>query len=260
MIQNEVPPRQRMQPGSRPFERPTLLQRFKRFPATFSLIGITTIIYITQELSVLLLGDDLVIYFGAKINEAIFAGEFWRFITPLFVHAGILHIFVNMYSLYALGPMVEEFFGTPRMLVVYFFSGIMGVILSFAFNPYPSVGASAAIFGLLGALGTFLLLHRALLGHTGKTYLRQIVFVALLNLALGLAPNIDNWGHIGGLLAGCALAWFLGPQIGMSPMINNGSIKLIDQRPWNEIWSRTLPAAIVILLLAFLATLSPYAQ
>ncbi|OGO18229.1 MAG: hypothetical protein A2Z14_15765 [Chloroflexi bacterium RBG_16_48_8] len=260
MTQNALPPQQRMQTGPRSFERPTFRQLFRRFPAAFSLIGITVLIYIAQELSILLLGDDLVIYFGAKINEAIYAGELWRFITPLFVHAGIWHIFVNMYSLYVLGPTVENFFSTPRMLVVYFFSGVTGVVFSLAFSPVSSVGASGAIFGLLGALGTFLFLHRESLGHTGRAYLRQIVIVALLNLGLGLAPNIDIWGHLGGLLAGCALAWFLGPRFQVSWFSNDEPAKLIEQRPWREVWPRTIPAATAIVLLAYLATLSPYAQ
>jgi rhomboid protease GluP len=198
-------------------------------------------------------------YFGAKINEAIHAGELWRFITPIFVHAGILHIFVNMYSLYALGPTVENFFSTPRMLVIYLLSGVSSVTFSLAFSSYASVGASGAIFGLLGALGTFLFLHREALGRIGKAYLRQIVIVALLNLGLGLAPNIDNWGHLGGLLTGIALAWFLGPRFEMSHVNSDEPIKMIEQRPWSAVWLRIIPATTVIILLAYLATLSPFA-
>jgi rhomboid protease GluP len=260
VIQNSLPPQQRMETGPRSFERPTFRQRFNRFPATFSLIGFTVLIYLAQEISVQLLGDDLVLYYGAKINEAIYAGEVWRFITPIFVHGGIWHIFVNMYSLYALGPTVEGFFNTPRMLVIYFFSGISGVIFSLAFSPNPSVGASGAIFGLLGSLGAFLFLHKDYLGVAGRTYLRQIVIVALLNLGLGLAPNIDNWGHLGGLLAGVALTWFLGPRFKAGWVSDNEPVKMVEQRPWSEVWSRTIPAATVIVLLAYLATLSPFVQ
>jgi rhomboid protease GluP len=249
-----------MQTEGRPLRKPSLRQRFKRFPASFGLIGITFLIYIAQETSILLLGDDLVIYFGAKINQAIYTGEIWRFVTPIFVHAGIWHIFINMYSLYALGPTVESFFNTPRMLVIYFFSGVSSVTFSLAFSPYPSVGASGAIFGLLGALGTFLFLHRESLGQIGKTSLRQIVLVALLNLGLGLAPNIDNWGHLGGLLAGIALAWFLGPRFELSRISADEPARLIQQRSWSAIWPRTLLAAFVLILMAYLAILSPFGK
>jgi membrane associated rhomboid family serine protease len=213
--------------------------------------------YLAQEISGMLLGGDIVISYGAKINEAIYAGEYWRFITPIFVHAGIWHIFVNMYSLNAIGPAVEGFFKSQRMLVVYLFSGIAGVIFSLAFTPNPSVGASGAIFGILGALGTFLFLHKDSLGEAGRAYLRRIAMVALLNLGLGLAPGIDNWGHLGGLLAGSALAWFLGPKFELSWISNEESSKLIDQRPWKEIWTRIFTAAAVIAFLAYLAMMSP---
>jgi rhomboid protease GluP len=256
--QHSSPPQQSIPTRPEALKRPSVQDRIKQHPATFGLIGLTILIYITQVISLLLTGYDLVIYFGAKINEAIYAGEVWRFITPIFVHAGIWHIFVNMYSLYALGPTVESFFSTPRMLVIYFFSGICGVVFSLAFSSYTSVGASGAIFGLLGALGTFLYLHRQSLGHAGRANLQRIVIVALLNLALGLAPNIDNWGHLGGLLSGIALTWFLGPRFEVRWISNEEAPKLVELRPWGSVWMRTFPAATLLVFLAYLAILSPF--
>ena len=251
---------QRLQTGPPTFVKPTFRDLLRRFPAAYALIGITILIYIAQEISLRLQGNDFVLYYGMKSNEAIFAGEFWRFVTPIFIHAGILHIFVNMYSLYALGPTVEGFFSTPRMLVIYLLSGISGVVFSLAFSPNPSVGASGAIFGLLGSLGTFLFLHKDALGPAGRTYMRQIAIVALLNLGLGLAPNIDNWGHLGGLLSGSVLAWFLGPRFEARWISNEESAKLVEQRPWKDVRPRAFLAASVIVVLAYLATLSPFAQ
>jgi rhomboid protease GluP len=260
VTQNSLPPQQSLETGSPSFNRPSFRQRLKRFPATFSLIGITILIYIAQEISVYMYGFDLVATLGAKINAAIFAGELWRFITPIFIHAGIWHIFVNMYSLYAIGPGVEGFFGTQRMLVIYFFSGISSVIFSLAFSSYASVGASGAIFGLLGCFGAFLFIHRKSLGHSGRTYLRQVVLIALLNLALGLAPNIDNWGHVGGFLAGIALAWFLGPRFELRWRGINEPPEMVKLRPWTEVWPRAIPAAAVLVFLAYLAFLSPFGK
>jgi membrane associated rhomboid family serine protease len=134
------------------------------------------------------------------------------------------------------------------------------VIFSLAFTPYPSVGASGAIFGSLGALGTFLFLHRDSLGAAGKAYLRRIAMVALLNLALGLAPNIDNWGHMGGLLAGSFLAWFLGPRLELNWVSHEESSRMIEGRPWREIWRRIFPAAILLAILAYLALISPFSR
>lgn len=260
MTQNPLPPQQTIETGPPSFNRPSFRQRMKRFPATFSLIGITILFYIAQEISVLLFGFDLIASLGAKINEAIYAGEVWRFITPIFIHAGLWHIFVNMYSLYVIGPGVEGVFGTPRTLVIYFFSGISSVIFSLAFSSYASVGASGSIFGLLGCFGTFLFIHRKSLGHVGRTYLRQVVIIALLNLALGLAPGIDNWGHVGGFLAGIALAWFLGPRFELRWKGFNEQPEMVKLRPWIEVWPRAITAAAVLVILAYLAAQSPFGK
>jgi len=260
MTQSSTPPQENMQTRPSSFSRPSLATLFTRFPVTYTLILITLLIYIAQELSIFLLDGDIVISYGAKINQAIYDGEYWRFLTPIFVHAGIWHIFVNMYSLNAIGPAVEGFFKSPRMLAVYLLSGITSVIFSLAFTTNASVGASGAIFGLLGSLGTFLFLHKDSLGEAGKAYLRRIALVALLNLALGLAPSIDNWGHLGGLLAGSALAWYLGPRFELSWISDPGTNKMVEQRPWEKVWQRIFPALAVIALLAYLAMLSPFSQ
>lgn len=236
------------------------LRRLKQTPSTFGLIGFTLLVYATQVLSLELTGRDFVILYGAKINEAIVAGEVWRLVTPLLVHAGLLHVFVNMYSLYALGPAVERLFSSKRMLAIYLLSGISGVVFSLGFSPNPSVGASGAIFGLLGALGTFIYRHRSRLGRAGKLQLRQIILVILLNLGLlGLMPQIDNWGHLGGLLAGIALTWTLGPQLDVS-LSEGQRPKLVDRRPWHKVRVSTLLAAGLLAVLAFAATFSPFVR
>jgi rhomboid protease GluP len=237
-------------------KRPSVIDRVRRFPGTYGLIGITVTVFLLQWLSKLTYGQDLVLILGAKVNQAIAAGELWRLLTPVFVHAGLWHLFVNMYSLFALGPAVERFFGSPRTLAFYLLSGVSGVTLSLAFSPYPSVGASGAIFGLLGALATFLFHHRAIFGRTGWMQFRQIVVVALLNLGLGLMPGIDNWGHLGGLLAGISLTWFLGPHL--EPFwITPAQAQLHDHRPWQTVWPGSMVAVAVIAMLALAVALSP---
>jgi rhomboid protease GluP len=231
--------------------------RIRQAPATFGLIGVTILVYLAQTILFELTRVDLISLYGMKINGAIVDGEIWRLITPVFVHAGLWHIFVNMYSLYALGPAVERLFGTQRMLALYLLSGISGVILSFGFSPYNSVGASGAIFGLLGALGTFIYRHRSRLGRAGRMQLRQIVLVTLLNLGLGLLPMVDNWGHLGGLMAGIALAWTLGPLLEVT-LSDDQRPKLVDQRPWQKVRLLTLVAAGFLAVLAFAASFSPF--
>jgi rhomboid protease GluP len=236
------------------------LRWLKQTPSTYGLIGLTLLVYATQVLSVELTGHDYVILYGAKINEAIVVGEVWRLVTPLFVHAGLLHVGVNMYSLYALGRAVEKFFSSKRMLALYLLAGISGVVFSLGFSPNPSVGASGAVFGLFGALGTFIYRHRSRLGRAGRMQLRQIILVILLNFGLlGRMPQIDNWGHLGGLLAGIALTWTLGPQLDVSLSEGQRPV-LVDRRPWHKVRVSTLLAAGVLAVLAFAATFSPFVR
>lgn len=234
---------------------PSFLQRMRRFPATVGLIAVTVLVFVAQLVAQALLGGDLVLYYGAKINANLAAGEAWRLVTPVFLHANLLHIGVNMYSLWALGPAVERFFGHARFLAVYLLSGIGGVLLSLVLSPDPSVGASGAIFGLLGALATFLYLHRATFGQLGAMQLRQLVFVALINLAMGLTPGIDNWGHVGGLIAGAVLSWFLGPHFSTT-ILPDGRPRLVDVRTRQQISVRIGLAIAVAILLAILAMMN----
>lgn len=234
---------------------PSIMQRVRRFPATFGLIGVTVLVFAAQWLGDALVGADVVLYYGAKINEELAAGQAWRLITPVFLHASLLHIGVNMYSLYALGPAVERFFGHGRFLAVYLLAGISGVLLSLVMSPHPSVGASGAIFGLLGALAAFLYLHRATFGQFGAMQLRQLLFVALINLGLGLSPGIDNWGHVGGLLAGAGMAWFLGPRFATT-LLPDGRPRLVDQRPREELTVRLALAMAAVLILSIVAMMN----
>jgi rhomboid protease GluP len=234
---------------------PTFLQRIRRYPATFGLIGVTILVFLAQLLGQALAGGDIVLYYGAKINENLAAGEAWRLVTPIFLHANLLHIGVNMYSLWAIGPAVERFFGQARFLTAYLLSGICGVLLSLVMSPNASVGASGAIFGLLGALATFLYLHRATFGQLGATQLRQLVMVALINLGLGLMPGIDNWGHVGGLLAGVVLAWFLGPHFSTT-VLPDGRPRLVDVRTRQQISVRIGLAIVAVIILSILAMMN----
>lgn len=240
-------------PIARP--QPSLRQRINRFPATYGLIGATLVVFFLQSL----LGDNRVLEWGAKDNAAIAAGQVWRLLSPVFIHLGLIHFFVNMYSLYAIGPAVERFFGPYRMLVVYLLSGVGGVVLSMTFSANPSVGASGAIFGLLGALGAFLFVHRRTFGRAATFQLRQIVIVALLNLGLGLVPGIDNWGHLGGLITGSCLTAAVGPSL--EPVWGTETMpRLTDRRPWKTAWPRAVTALVILMALAWVATKSPFAH
>lgn len=227
---------------------------WSRFPGTFSLIAITVVFFMGQMLTDQWFGTDFLLEYGAKSRNEILRGEVWRLITPIFLHIGIPHIFVNMYSLYAIGPAVERFFGTPRFLITYLQAGFAGTIFSLALSPYPSAGASGAIFGMLGALAAFLYRHRSLFGRFGRLQLRQIILVALLNLGLGLMPGIDNWGHLGGLVAGASISWWLGPRFEIIWLLTEQG-QLVDRSSWEQSRSGYLVSAGILFLLTIVVLL-----
>ena len=140
--------------------------------------------------------------FGANSSLYVRSGEYYRLFTCMFLHAGIVHLLCNMYSLYIIGPQAESFFGKLKYLFIYVFSGICGSIFSLAFasDYFVSVGASGAIFGLLGAILYFGYHYRVYLGNVLKS---QIIPVIVVNLLIGfMVSGIDNFAHIGGLLGG----------------------------------------------------------
>ena len=137
-------------------------------------------------------------------------GEYYRLFTSIFLHAGIMHLLCNMYSLYVLGPQVENFYGKVKYLIIFIVSGISGSLLSTALsgNNAISVGASGAIFGLLGSILYFGYHYRVYLGNVLKS---QIIPLIILNLVIGfLNPGIDNSAHIGGLVAGVLSSMLVG--------------------------------------------------
>lgn len=135
-------------------------------------------------------------------------GEVYRLLTSTFMHASILHLVFNMYALFVIGKQVETFLGKSKFLLVYLFSGLTGSLLSCAITNSYSLGASGAIFGLMGSLLYFGYHYRL---YLGSVLLGQIVPVIVINLVIGyLTPSIDNAAHIGGLVGGLFLSMALG--------------------------------------------------
>lgn len=147
--------------------------------------------------------------FGANLDVLTKGGDYYRLVTSMFLHIGIWHLFVNMYSLYVLGKEVENTLGRRKYLIIYLLSGIAGSILSLAFNHnIICAGASGAIFGIMGAILYFGYYYRA---YLGSTIINSILPVIILNLIIGfLDTGIDNAAHIGGLVGGILLTMTLG--------------------------------------------------
>ncbi len=143
---------------------------------------------------------DVLIHYGAKFNPLIEAGEWWRLLTPMFLHIGFLHLLTNTLALHYLGVTVERLYGSLRFLFIYVTAGFFGALASFLFTPSLSAGASGAIFGLFGALLYFGTVYRHLFFRTMGM---NVISLIIVNLLFGLlVPGIDNAGHIGGLVGG----------------------------------------------------------
>ncbi len=137
----------------------------------------------------------------ASYGPFIKMGEYYRLISACFMHANLVHLLFNMYALLIIGMQLESFIGRAKYLTVYLFSGLTGSLLSMIVTPNAvSVGASGAIFGLLGAILYFGYHYRLYLGSVIKS---QIIPLILVNLVLGFVmPGVDNAAHIGGLIGG----------------------------------------------------------
>lgn len=154
------------------------------------------------------LDSQTLLIFGAKYGPLLHMGQWWRLVTAGFLHGGILHILMNMWVLFDLGAQVEELYGGARMLVIYFVGTVFGFYLSALWRPgVVSVGASAALFGLVGAMVAIGMRYRSAAGDMIRSvYMRYLVYLLLFSLL----PGVDMAAHIGGLIGGFAVAYVSG--------------------------------------------------
>ena len=180
--------------------------KMKRPYITYALIIINVLLYFIPLLtgSYDKLINDFCIY-----APAIKSGELYRLFTGIFLHGNLLHLAFNCYALYILGMQLESFMGKVKYLIIYLFAGLTGALFSMIFSNYSaSIGASGAIFGIMGAIVYFGYHYRVYLGNVIKS---QIIPVIVLNLAIGfLSSGIDNFAHIGGLIGGFLITMGLG--------------------------------------------------
>ncbi|OPX42014.1 rhomboid protease GluP [Ruminiclostridium hungatei] len=170
---------------------------------TYALIAANILVWLVIRIISFYNGEEygnLLEPFGAKINALILEGQFWRFLTPVFLHADEIHLALNSYSLFIIGTQVEKLYGRRRFMLIYVVSGILGNIASFAFSINASVGASGAIFGLFGAMLYFVIKRPSLLK---SGFGANLITAVVVNLAYGiLNKQIDNNAHMGGFIGG----------------------------------------------------------
>lgn len=193
--------------------------KYRRFVAvrpvvTVVFIILTLAVYIAQVVTEAQFGVDYPLQFGAKYGPIIyFSDEYWRLVTPIFLHGGLVHFFVNMYSLFILGMVIEKFWGHRDFFLFYLITGFAGNAFSYIFNfNSVSVGASTSIYGLLAAYLFFILKNRQFMPNFWKQ-LRSVLFTIGVNFLISLRGNIDLWGHIGGFVSGVLICVFAAPTL-----------------------------------------------
>ncbi|MBA3472045.1 MAG: rhomboid family intramembrane serine protease, partial [Rubrobacter sp.] len=191
---------------------------------TFGLIAACVLVYMLVALQGAAIGmppnvglvqqPEAVLSLGALVPALVAQGEAWRLVTSAFLHSGFVHLALNMLSLYFLGSFAEITFGRSRFLTLYLISGIAGGLAYLYFGSFnaPAVGASGAIFGLLGGVFGFAIRRGTF--STRDPVISQLLLLTGLNLFLGFTiPGVSNTAHIGGLLGGLVFGYLMAPTV-----------------------------------------------
>jgi membrane associated rhomboid family serine protease len=192
--------------------RPLLHRRFP--PATLALVAVNCFAWIALN-PFSTVDEASLVRAGALFGPAVMVGEWWRPLSAMFLHAGWMHLLVNMYALFLLGRFAEGLLGFERFLLIYILSGVSGALGSLlAIRGAVSVGASGAIMGLLGTLIVVLLLRKGRLPESWRRVLLwNLVFISAIQIFVGFQmPMIDNGAHVGGLVGGAVAAIALAPD------------------------------------------------
>ena len=215
---------------------------------TYILLGIIVVVFIAMTLAGGSTSNQVLITFGANVGILIMQGETWRLFTSMFVHIGLMHLLFNAYALFIFGVEMERLYGPDRYITIYILSGLFGSLASFAWRgPMTfSAGASGAIFGIIGMNLAFFLLHRETFGNFGRQRMMNTVVIIAINLVFGFtAPGIDNFAHMGGLVAGFLMGYGLSPRYQVADQYTSNAHVVDTVSLLNRWWISAL--AIVLL-------------
>lgn len=210
---------------------------------TYGFLGITILMYLIMTFNGGSENPWTLMIYGAKINEFIVYGDWWRLITPIFLHIGFSHLLFNGLVIYFLGIELEMIIGHFRFFALYLLSGLLGNAASFALNSSISAGASTAIFGMFA---TTIVLAKLYPYHTGIQRLsRDYLALIVINVIAGFfSQSIDNAGHIGGMLGGYLAMYALSSK----NAINNGKKQRI------KYGLAYLASLIILIVIGFIRT------
>ena len=205
-------------------ERKKWYKDFKNWPISYYIVFINITIFLILHLSNFLSGQSIIINQFAKITYNIsIEKEYYRLFTTIFIHESITHLAFNSAALIFLARPIEMIFGKAKFLIIFLTAGLYGSLFSFIFSPYPAIGASGGIFGIFGVhLFLYIKNKEAYLKHFGK----EIFQLLILNIVIGfIIPNIDYWGHFGGIVGGFLAANAIG--LSKNNSFNTKKISLI---------------------------------
>jgi len=222
-------------------------------PFTMIFIGVNVGVFVLMCLAggfaVTSVNPEVLRGFGAKQNNLIAEQhEYWRLITAIFIHIGIIHLLLNNYALWIIGQEIERIYGSARFVVLYLVTGVIGSAGSYVFNPQAtSAGASGAIFGLFGVMATFAFKYRREIPkRLSQEIRRRVLPIIAINLVFGFSVRIvDNAAHVGGLLAGIALALavpYMRPTERITPLL----------------WRALQMVCLVVILISFVGAFRNY--
>jgi len=178
-------------------------------PVTTALLVIITAVWGYEAATSAYLSDQRMVDLGAIVPGLLQRGEYFRLIAAMFLHGSWLHWFLNSWALYQLGTLYETLFGSGRFALIYFVSGICASIASSLYQHGPAVGASGAIFGILGAF-IFSIRRSPQYRHQPwtRSLVGQLIFWIAVNIVIGFSVKfIDNAAHIAGLVTGLLLGF-----------------------------------------------------
>ena len=209
-----------------------MLDDINRYKLTYTIIALNILVYIFSAFfSQSLIDMDLqtLVEMGALYGPyTVQKSEWWRLGTAMFLHGGMTHLLMNMFSLYLIGRGAEMYFDTKSYISIYLFSGLIGGLISLYVHPASvGVGASGAIFGVFGALAGFFLAHKEHMEAHTKAFMKDFSIIIGINLVIGFSiESVDVSAHIGGLVVGLIGGFLLSKNVKFLTLYNSVMILL----------------------------------
>jgi len=185
-----------------------MIKDFRKYKITYTLIILNLIVYVVSAFlsrDIIDMDLEILVNMGALFGPyTVLHGEWWRLFTAIFLHSGMTHLLMNMFSLYLIGRGAEMYFEKKSYIIIYIISGLMGGLLSQYMHPTSvGIGASGAIFGVFGAIAGFFLAFREKIQEQSKAFMKDFGVIIVINLVLGFSiPTVDVSAHIAGLVIG----------------------------------------------------------